>query len=50
MQSEDYRETLEDALKNLFEVNRRIYDSIIPVAMTGELTHIAAKASSTVKI
>jgi len=36
MQSEDYRETLEDALKNLVEVNRKIYDSIIPIAMAGE--------------
>jgi len=38
MQSEDYRETLEDALKNLVEVNRKIYDSIIPIAMAGELS------------
>jgi|GEM_PF-1610375 len=37
MQSEYYRETLEDALKNLVEVNSKIYDSIIPIAMTGEL-------------
>jgi len=38
MQSEDYRETLEDALKNLVEVNGKIYDSIIPIAMAGELS------------
>ena len=37
MQSEYYRETLEHTLKNLFEVNRRIYDSIIQIALTGEL-------------
>jgi len=37
MQSEPYRETLEDALKNLVEVNSKIYDSIIQIAMTGEL-------------
>ncbi|HET7118597.1 MAG TPA: hypothetical protein VFI29_19030 [Hanamia sp.] len=37
MQSEHYRESLEDALKNLFEINGRIYDSLIPIAMTGEL-------------
>ena len=38
MQPEDYRGTLEDALENLFEVNRKIYDSIIPIAMARELS------------
>jgi len=37
MQSEHYRESLKDALKTLFEVNRKIYDSLILLAMTGEL-------------
>jgi len=37
MQSENYRETLKDALKNLSEVNLMIYNSLIPIAMTGEL-------------
>ena len=37
MQSEHYRESLKDALQNLFEVNGRIYYSLIPIAMTGEL-------------
>ena len=37
MQSEDYRESLKDVLKSLFEVNGIIYDSLIPLAMTGEL-------------
>lgn len=37
MLSELYRESLKDALKNLFEINGRIYDSLIPIAMTGEL-------------
>ena len=37
MQAEQYRETLKDALKNLFEVNGKIYDSMIPIAMTGEM-------------
>ena len=37
MQSEQYRESLKDALKNLIEVNSMIYDSMIPIAMAGEL-------------
>lgn len=37
MQSEEYRECLKDALKNLVTVNETIYDSIVPIAMTGEL-------------
>ncbi len=37
MQSEEYRECVKDALKNLVEVNETIYDSIVPIAMTGEL-------------
>jgi hypothetical protein len=37
MQSEFYRDSLVDALKNLVEVNLMIYNSLIPVAMTGEL-------------
>ncbi|MEI7736942.1 MAG: hypothetical protein WCI49_15845 [Ferruginibacter sp.] len=37
MQSEHYRETIKDALKNLVAVNGQIFNSIVPVAMTGEL-------------
>ena len=37
MQSENYRDSLREALKNLFEVNGIIYNSLIPIAMTGEL-------------
>ena len=37
MQSLIYQETLKDALKNLYEVNRMIFNSMIPIAMTGEL-------------
>jgi hypothetical protein len=38
MQTEYYKESLQDALKNLIEVNRSIYESIIPIAMNGELS------------
>jgi hypothetical protein len=37
MQSEFNRDSLKDALKNLVEVNGMIYNSLIPIAMTGEL-------------
>ena len=37
MQAEQYRESLKDAFKNLFEVNGMIFDSLIPIAMTGEI-------------
>ena len=37
MQSENYRETIKDALKNLVAVNGQIFNSIVPVAMLGEL-------------
>jgi hypothetical protein len=37
MQTEFYRDSLKDALKNLVEVNSMIYNSLIPLAMTGEL-------------
>ena len=37
MQSDIYKETLKDALKNLYEVNGMIFNSMVPVAMTGEL-------------
>jgi len=37
MQSENYKETLKDDLKNLDEVNGMIFNSLIPIAMTGEL-------------
>ncbi len=37
MQSEKYRDSLKDALENLFEVNRILFNSLIPIAMAGEL-------------
>lgn len=37
MQSENYRENLKEALKNLVEVNRSIFDSLIDITMQGEL-------------
>ena len=38
MQTEYYRECVQDALKNLLEVNQSIVDSLIPIAMNGELS------------
>ena len=38
MQTEYYKDSLKDALKNLNRVNESIYDSLIPIAMTGELS------------
>ena len=37
MQSENYRDSLKDALKNLIEVNGLLFNSLIPISMTGEL-------------
>jgi len=37
MQSEFYRDSLGEALKNLVEVNLMIYNSLTSIAMTGEL-------------
>lgn len=37
MQTDNYKENLKEALKNLIMVNKSIYDSIIPIAMQGEL-------------
>jgi hypothetical protein len=37
MQTENYRENLKEALKNLIRVNESIYRSIIDVSMQGEL-------------
>lgn len=37
MQNEHYKENLKAALSNLVKVNASIYDSIIPIAMQGEL-------------
>lgn len=37
MQTENYRENLKEALKNLIRVNESIYSSIIDVSMQGEL-------------
>jgi hypothetical protein len=37
MQTEYYKDSLKDALKNLNRVNESIYNSLIPIAMTGEL-------------
>lgn len=38
MQTDYYRECVQDALKNLLEVNQSIVDSLIPIAMNGELS------------
>jgi hypothetical protein len=37
MQTDNYRENLKEALKNLIRVNESIYGSIIDVSMQGEL-------------
>jgi hypothetical protein len=37
MQTENYRNNLKDALENLIIVNKSIFDSLIPLAMQGEL-------------
>lgn len=37
MQTDNYRENLKEALENLISVNKSIYDSILPIAMQGEL-------------
>lgn len=37
MQTDNYRENLKEALKNLITVNESIYRSIIDVSMQGEL-------------
>ncbi len=37
MQSENYRNNLIEALKNLAEVNQSIFNSLIDVSMQGEL-------------
>jgi hypothetical protein len=38
MQTEYYKECVQGALKNLLEVNQSIVDSLIPIAMNGELS------------
>ena len=38
MQTELYRESLVDAIRNLDKVNQSIFDSLIPIAMNGELS------------
>ncbi len=37
MQTENYRENLKEALKNLIKVNESIYSSLIDISMQGEL-------------
>jgi len=37
MQTDNYRENLKEALRNLIRVNESIYSSIIDVSMQGEL-------------
>ena len=37
MQTDNYRENLKEALKNLIKVNESIYGSIIDVSMQGDL-------------
>ena len=37
MQTDNYKENIKDALKNLIKVNRSIFDSLISISMQGEL-------------
>ncbi len=37
MQTDNYRENLKEALRNLIKINESIYGSIIDVSMQGEL-------------
>ena len=37
MQTDNYRENLKEALKNLIKVNESIYSSLIDISMQGEL-------------
>ena len=37
MQTDNYKENLKEALKNLITVNKSIFDSLIPISMQGEL-------------
>lgn len=37
MQTDNYKENLKEALKNLIRVNKSIFDSLIPISMQGEL-------------
>jgi hypothetical protein len=37
MQTDNYRENLKEALRNLIKVNESIYGSIIDISMQGEL-------------
>ena len=37
MQTEQYRESLKEALKNLIKVNESLFDSVVPLSMQGDL-------------
>lgn len=37
MQTEEYRESLKEALKNLIKVNESLFDSVVPLSMQGDL-------------
>ena len=37
MQIDNYKEALKDSLRNLIQVNTSIFDSLVPIALTGEL-------------
>ena len=37
MQTEEYRESLKEALKNLIKLNESLFDSVVPLSMQGEL-------------
>ncbi len=37
MQTEQYRESLKGALKNLIKVNESLFDSVVPLSMQGDL-------------
>lgn len=43
MQSEGYRECLEEALENLATVNQSIFDTMIPLLMSGEMKDWSAE-------
>ena len=37
MQTEQYRESLKEALLNLIKVNESLFDSVVPLSMQGDL-------------
>ena len=37
MQTDNYKDALKDSLRNLIQVNTSIFDSLVPIALAGEL-------------